>query len=77
MKTTKILYWVSSGLLSALLLFSAGMYVFNHVEIMKLFEAFGYPLYLIYPLALAKIVAVAVLLSQKQSIIKGRGSKVY
>ena len=70
MKKTKILYWVSTGLLSALLLMSAGMYVFNHAEIVTMFTAFGYPLYIIYPLAFAKLSAVAVLLSQKQSIIK-------
>jgi len=70
MKKTKVLYWVSTGLLSTLLLFSAGMYVFNHAEIMNLFISFGYPIYLIYPLAFAKVTAVAMLLSQKQSTIK-------
>lgn len=70
MKTTKILYWASTGLLSALLLMSAGMYVFNHAEIVTMFAAFGYPVYIIYPLAIAKVSAVAVLLSQKQSTIK-------
>ena len=70
MKTTKILYWSSTGLLSTLLLFSAGMYVFNHTEIATMFKGFGYPEYIIYPLAFAKISAVTVLLSQKQSTIK-------
>ena len=70
MKTTKILYWASTGLLSILLLMSAGMYVFDHAEIMKMFTAFGYPTYIIYPLALAKIAAIVVLLSQKQAVIK-------
>ena len=49
---------------------SAGMYVFNHAEIATMFAAFGYPIYIIYPLAFAKVSAVAVLLSQKQSTIK-------
>lgn len=70
MKTTKIFYWLSTGLLSALLVMSAGMYVFQHAEVARQFTAFGYPLYIIYPLALAKIVAVFVLLSQKQSFFK-------
>ena len=70
MNKTKILYWTSTGLLSALLLMSAGMYLFNNAEVSKLFTSFGYPLYIIYPLAAAKIAAVAVLLSQKQSTIK-------
>jgi len=70
MKTTKIIYWSSTVLLSALLLMSAGMYVFNNAEVAGMFTAFGYPTYIIYPLAIAKISAVAVLLSQKQSKIK-------
>ena len=70
MKTTKIIYWASTGLLSALLLMSAGMYVFNNAEVSRLFTSFGYPLYIIYPLAFAKVAAVAVLLSQKNSVIK-------
>ena len=70
MKKTKILYWASPGLLSAILLMSAGMYVFNHAEIVAMFKAFGYPVYIIYPLAFAKISAVVVLLSQRQSAIK-------
>ena len=70
MKTKKIIYWVSTGLLSALLLMSAGLYVFNHEEIVGMFRSFGYPTYIIYPLAIAKVAAVAVLILQKQSTIK-------
>ena len=70
MKITKIIYWSSTVLLSILLLMSAGMYVFNNEEVSGVFEAFGYPTYIIYPLAVAKISAAIVLLSQKQSKIK-------
>ena len=70
MKTTKIIYWSATGLLSALLLMSAGMYVFNNKEVSEMFTAFGYPTYIIYPLAVAKVSAVIVLLTQKQSKIK-------
>jgi len=70
MKTNKIIYWGATSLLSALLLMSAGMYVFNNLDVAGMFKAFGYPTYIIYPLAVAKISAVVVLLSQKQSKIK-------
>lgn len=70
MKTTKIIYWAATGLLSALLLMSAGMYVFNNEEVVGMFKAFGYPTYIIYPLAAAKVAAVIVLLTQKQTVIK-------
>ena len=37
MKTNKIIYWVGTGLLSAMLLMSAGMYVFNNEMIQEMF----------------------------------------
>ncbi len=61
MKATKIIYYVTTGLLSFLLLASAGMYIFNHEVVKEMFTNFGYPTYLIYPLAIAKISAVIVL----------------
>lgn len=61
MKAIKITYWVSTGLLSALLLMSAGMYMFDNETIKGLFESFGFPTYIIYPLAIAKILAVITL----------------
>ena len=70
MKTNKIIYWSATGLLSALLLMSAGMYIFQNEMVQQLFISFGYPTYLIYPLAIAKVSAVVVLLTQKKSKIK-------
>lgn len=58
MKRIKIVYWISTGLLSLMLLMSAGMYIFNHEEVSGMFTAFGYPTYIIYPYAVAKILAV-------------------
>jgi hypothetical protein len=70
MKTKKIIYWIATGLLSAMLLMSSGMYIFNNEMIQQLFTSFGYPTYLIYPLVVLKISAVVVLLTQKNSKIK-------
>jgi len=70
MKTYKITYWSATGLLSLMLIMSSGMYVFNNESIQETFIALGYPSYLIYPLVVAKLTAVAILLSQKGSIIK-------
>ena len=70
MKTNKIIYWISTGLLSVLLLMSAVMYIFNNAIVSEMFTNFGYQIYIIYPLAIAKILAVGVLISQKQSKIK-------
>ena len=70
MKKIKIIYWISTGLLGALLLMSAGMYFFNNAAVQEAFSSFGYPVYLIYPLALATISPLPVLLSQQLSRLK-------
>ena len=70
MKKTKIIYFTSIGLLTAMMLMSAGMYIFNHEEVAELFTSFGYPTYIIYPLAIAKILGLAAIWSKKSSILK-------
>ena len=70
MKTYKITYWSATGLLSLMLIMSAGMYVFNNEAVQETFSGLGYPTYLIYPLVVAKLTAVAILLIQKDSVIK-------
>jgi hypothetical protein len=61
MKKNKIIFWIATGLLSALLLMSAGMYVFNNAEIQEAFIGFGFPTFIIYPLAFLKLSGVLVL----------------
>ena len=58
MKTNNIIYYTTTGLLSVLLLFSAGMYFFNYDEVAGMFTNFGYPTYIIYPYAVAKILGL-------------------
>jgi hypothetical protein len=71
MKTNKIVFYVSTGLLTALMFLSISMYVFNHEEMVKGFTGFGYPTYIIYPLALAKTLGlVALWFFQKKRIVE-------
>jgi hypothetical protein len=70
MKNLKIVNWVSTGLLTALMLMSAGMYIFNHAEISKAFTALGYPVYIIYPLAIAKILGLVAIWTNKSKSLK-------
>ncbi len=69
-KQDVVFYWLSTGILSLLMLLSASMYVFNHVEIAKIFESLGYPTYIIYPLAVAKVLGIAVILINKSDFLK-------
>ena len=62
-KQIKIFYWVSTGLLSLMMLFQHSMI---SVTLTKL----GYPAYIIYPLAIAKILGIIAILSKKSSTLK-------
>ena len=70
MKTTKIFYYISTGLLTLLMLFSAGMYFFNHTEVAGMFTNFGYPTYIIYPYAIAKLLGLVALWFLGNKVIK-------
>lgn len=67
---TKTIYWIATGLLSALMLFSATMYFVNHDMVVDTFTRLGYPAYIIYPLGVAKILAIVAILSRKSEILK-------
>lgn len=62
MKTTKILYWVFTILLIALMLFSAVGTFFNSDAGRQFGVQFGYPFYVFQLLAVAKILGIIALL---------------
>ncbi|MCF2874019.1 MULTISPECIES: DoxX family protein [unclassified Tenacibaculum] len=70
MKRDKIIYYVATGLLSLLMLFSAGMYFFNNAEVSKMYEAFGYPTYIIYPYGIAKILGLVAIWFLRDTFLK-------
>ncbi len=69
-KTTKIIYWVTTGLLTALMLMSAGMYIFNNEMVREVFTKLGFPTYIIYPLAIAKILGLIAIWTKKSNTLK-------
>ena len=66
----RIIYYVSTGLLTALMLMSAGMYFFNHGMVAETFQSLGYPTYIIYPLAIAKILGLIGIWTKKSDTLK-------
>lgn len=72
MKTNKIIFWIATGLLSALLLMSAiYMYIINHETVaVPNFENLGFPTWIIYPLAVAKILGVIAITTRINSKLK-------
>lgn len=55
-------YWISTILVSMLMCYSAWMYFNNPSEIQSIFTTYGYPAYLVIPLAFAKLIGVVVIL---------------
>ena len=70
MKSIKITHYVTKVVFTALMLFSISMYVFNNEAIRGAFESFGYPAYLVYPLATAKFFGLITLWQTKFKAIK-------
>lgn len=66
----KIVYWIFTGLLCLMMLGSAGMYIFNHAEVAKIFTSLNYPTYIVYPLATAKILGVIAILTKFSKTLK-------
>ncbi|MBS2213724.1 DoxX family protein [Carboxylicivirga mesophila] len=69
-KRDKIIYWIATGLLTVMMLMSAGMYIFNHEAITEAFITLGYPTYIIYPLAVAKILGLIAILTNASRLLK-------
>ena len=62
MRTKQFLYWVSTAVLCGIFLYSAGMYSTETEMIKGFFKSFNYPIYLVIPLAIVKILGVIILL---------------
>lgn len=62
MNKLKITYWITTGIFSAMMLFSATMY-FTSPDMAKTFEHLGFPDYFRIELGIAKIIGVLLLLA--------------
>jgi len=69
-KTAKILYYVATGLMSAVFLFSASMYLLKNEMVQGFYVDLGFPIWMIYPLAFAKILAVVAIWTRKSDLLK-------
>jgi len=69
-KWNKLIYWIATGLLLFMMLMSASMYMIKYEVVSMTFVKLGYPVYVIYPLAVAKILGVLAILSRKSKFLK-------
>ena len=70
LKKEKIIYYISTGLLTLLMLMSVGMYLFNHDIMAETFTKLGYPSYIIYPLAAAKLLGLIAIWTNLSDTLK-------
>ncbi len=69
-KRNQIIYWITTGLLSAMMLMTASMYIMKYEEISQVFSALGFPIYIVYPLAIAKVLGIIAILTRKSKFLK-------
>jgi len=70
MKRDRSIYYIATGLLTMLMLFSVSMYFFKHDDVSAMFTSFGYPTYIIYPYAVAKLLGLVALWNPNFKAIK-------
>ncbi|CAM4421089.1 MULTISPECIES: DoxX family protein [Zobellia] len=70
MKKNKIIYWIATGLLTLLFFAGAMMYIFNYPRAEGFFISLGFPTWIIYPLAILKILGVIAILTKKSNFLK-------
>ena len=70
MNIYKIAYLITTGLFAALMLMSAGMYIFQNEMVREMFAVFGHPTHVIYPLAAAKILGIIAIISRLSPTLK-------
>ena len=70
MKRTRLVYLISTGLLTAMMLLSITMYFVKTADIQQVFENLGYPSYIVIPLAIVKLLGLAAIWFSKDQGLK-------
>lgn len=66
----KAIYWLSTMVVVFLLGFAVVMYHVNNAEISDYFLTLGYPSYLVYPLAYAKLMAILIIITHRYNDLR-------
>lgn len=69
-KSTKNIYFIVTGLFTVSMLMSSSMYFIKHEMVTDTFTRLGYPAYLVYPLAVAKILGLLAIWTKKSRTLK-------
>lgn len=66
----KIIYFIATGIMTAIFTFSATMYFFNYDYVEGAYINLGFPTWIIYPLAVAKILGLLVIWRRRNNLLK-------
>ena len=69
-KRDLIIYRAVTGIFTVHMLLTAGVYFFNYEMVKEMFTYLGFPAYIIYPLAIAKLLGLIAIWSNKSRILK-------
>lgn len=69
-KRNKIIYWVATGLFAAFMLMNAVVYIVQNQMVSDMFRSLGYPVYIVYPLALAKVLGIIAIVTRRSALLK-------
>lgn len=69
-KSEKVLYWSATAYMLLLMMMSVVSYHLNHDRMAMMFVAFGYPAYLVYPLAYLKLIGIIVVITNRYNNLK-------
>ena len=65
-----LIYRISTGLLTVMMVGGSAMYFFNYDEVSATFTKLGYPTYIVYPLAVAKLLGLVAIWTRKLETLK-------
>ena len=66
----KYIYWTSTIILFSMLILTGILYVVCYDTLVDYFELYGYPIYIIYPLAVLNIGGSIIILTNKNKFLK-------
>jgi len=70
MTIQKVIYWIATAIMCFIFLFSAYNYFTNYETMAGYFDFLNFPRWIVYPLAIAKILGVVAILSRVSPFLK-------
>jgi hypothetical protein len=70
MDLKKIAFWITTAVLTGIMFFSVYNYFFHHEAVANFFENYNYPTYLVYPLAIAKLLGLLAIWGNFSTFLK-------